>query len=56
MKHDRKFRKNKELDHEDEYEYGFHDNLINHRRDKKMKNAMRCKDINYLLDMDDDRY
>lgn len=36
------------------HEVGFHDRLREHRRDKRMKNAIRSKNIDDLLHLNDD--
>jgi hypothetical protein len=38
------------------YENGYHDRLIEHRKDKRIRNALRSKDIRSLLEIDEDRY
>lgn len=38
---------------DEDYDAGYHERLIEHRREKRMKNAMRCRNINDLIDEDD---
>lgn len=42
-------------DYED-YEIGYHDRLIEHRKNKRFRNALRSKDINSLMALDEDEY
>ncbi len=41
---------------EDYYENGYHDHLAERRRLKKMKNALKTKNVDQLLELDDDDY
>lgn len=41
---------------EDEYENGYHDHLVERRRLKRLKTALRTKNIDQLLELDDDEY
>lgn len=36
------------------HENGFHDKLREHRKDKRLKNAIRSKNIEDLMHLDDD--
>jgi mevalonate pyrophosphate decarboxylase len=36
------------------HETGYHDRLAEHRKDKRMKNAIRSKNIEDLMHLDDD--
>jgi hypothetical protein len=38
------------------YEYGYHDRLIEHRKDKRIRNALRSRDVRSLLDINEDEY
>jgi hypothetical protein len=51
-------KKSKRFDdeHEGQYEPGYHDRLLQHRKDKKIKNALRSKNIYDLIDDDEDEY
>lgn len=45
------------FDYEDEhYENGYHDHLVERRRLKRMKTALKTKNIDKLLELDDDDY
>jgi len=47
--------KNKKFDDDDEYNNSkFCQELKQHRKDKKIKNALRNNNINFLIDDDDD--
>lgn len=36
------------------YDNGYHDKLIQHRREKKLKNAIKCKNIREVMDLGDE--
>lgn len=36
------------------YDNGYHDKLIQHRREKKLKNAIKCKNIREVMDFGDE--
>lgn len=38
------------------YENGYHDHVVERRRLKKLRNALRTKNVNQLLELDDDDY
>jgi hypothetical protein len=45
------------FDYEEENrENGYHDHLVERRRLKRMKTALRTKNIDQLLELDDDQY
>jgi hypothetical protein len=39
---------------EDQYNNGYHDNLKERRKLKRMKNALKTRNIDYLLDLDEE--
>lgn len=39
---------------DDKYDNGYHDELVERRRKKKIKNAIKCKDINQIIDLNDE--
>ena len=41
---------------EDHYENGYHDHLVERRRLKRMKTALKTKNVDQLLELDDDEY
>lgn len=43
-----------EDDQQSYYENGYHDHLVQRRKLKKMKNALRTKNIDHLMELDDD--
>ena len=38
------------------YESGYHDKLMQHRKDKRIRNALRSNDVRSLIDIDEDEY
>lgn len=40
----------------DGYENGYHDRLIEHRKNKRFRNALRSKDVSSLMALDEDEY
>ena len=41
---------------EDHYDNGYHDHLVERRKLKRMKTALKTKNINQLLELDDDEF
>lgn len=39
---------------DDKYDNGYHDKLIEHRREKKLKNAIKCRNVRQLMDLGDE--
>ncbi len=39
---------------DDKYDNGYHDKLLQHRREKKLKNAIKSKNIRELMDLGDE--
>lgn len=39
---------------EDRYETGYHDNLKERRKMKRLKNALKSRNVDYILDLDED--
>jgi hypothetical protein len=39
---------------EDQYETGYHDNLKERRKLKRMKNALKTRNVDYLLHLDEE--
>lgn len=53
----KKFSRNTQFDdfhEEDQYENGYHDNLKERRKLKRMKNALKSRNVDYLLDLDEE--
>lgn len=40
----------------DGYENGYHDRLMDHRKNKRIRNALRSNDIRSLIELDEDDY
>lgn len=38
---------------DDKYDNGYHDHLVEHRKQKRMKNAIRSKNVRDLMDLDE---
>lgn len=52
----KKFSRNRkfdDLDFEDSYTNGYHDELVERRKIKRMKNALKTKNIDDLMNLDD---
>ena len=51
----KKFRKFSDFEHDEDYneERGFRDKLNEHRKMKRMRNALKARNIDELLDPDD---
>lgn len=45
--------KNFEEFDDDRYENGYHDQLVERRKLKRMKNALKSRDVNDLMNLDD---
>jgi hypothetical protein len=43
-------------DDPDGYESGYHDKLMQHRKDKRIRNALRSNDVRSLIDIDEEEY
>jgi hypothetical protein len=52
----KKTRLNNIYDDHEGYESGYHDKLLQHRRDKRIRNALRSNDVRSLIDIDEDEY
>lgn len=39
---------------DDKYDNGYHDKLIEHRREKKLRNAIKCRNIREVMDFGDE--
>jgi hypothetical protein len=52
----KKTRSNNFYDDPEGYESGYHDKLLQHRRDKRIRNALRSNDIRSLIEIDEDEY
>ena len=52
----KKNRLNRFSDDLEVYENGYHDRLIEHRKDKRIRNALRSRDIKSLVELDEDEY
>lgn len=53
----KKFSRNARFDEfheEDIYENGYHDNLKERRKLKRMKNALKTRNVDYLMDLDEE--
>jgi hypothetical protein len=42
--------------HDEEYENGYHDNLKERRKLKRMKNAIKTRNVDSLMDLDEEYY
>lgn len=43
-----------EYEDEDSYENGYHDRLIKHRKEKRLKTALHKRDIDSLMELEED--
>ena len=50
----KKFSRNRDEYDTDEYENGYHDKLVQHRKNKRIRNALRSKDIEDLIHLDEE--
>lgn len=53
----KKFSRNPQFDdyyEEDQYNNGYHDSLKERRKLKRMRNALKTRNVDYLLDLDEE--
>jgi len=49
-------RRHDEFEDDSRYENGYHDKLVEHRKNKRLKNAIKSKNIQELMHLDEDDF